>query len=152
MITVDNSCKNTINTQEDLTTLFLKNTSKLSMTKQINTAEKGLRGEQIATEYLKEKGYQVILRNYRFKRSEIDLIALKQDILVFVEVKFHQDKGYGFPEEAVSLAQQARVAHAAEHYIFESNWQGDIRFDIIAIQTNEEANFFDVQHFEDAFY
>lgn len=151
MTTVDSSCKNTIH-QEDLKTLFLKNTSMLTMTKNINTQKKGLRGEQIAHQYLKDKGYQIISQNFRFSRSEIDLIALKQGVLVFVEVKFHQDKGFGFPEEAVSLAQQARVAQAAEQYIYESNWEGDIRFDILAIQSNSAGGALDIQHFEDAFY
>ncbi len=124
----------------------------LSMTKKVSTSEKGLRGEQIASDYLKDKGYQIISKNYRFRRSEVDLIAKRQETLVFVEVKFHQNKGYGFPEESVSLAQQARVSQAAEHYIYESNWEGDIRFDIIAIQPVKEHGNFDVQHFEDAFY
>ncbi len=130
-------------------TFFLKTRSIDIMTR--NTTQKGRQGEEIAIRYLTQKGYVVKAQNYRFKRFEIDIITQNQEILVFVEVKFHENSGFGLPEESVSTAQQAQILEAAEQYIWEINWQNDVRFDIIAIQTSVNDGF-KIQHFEDAFY
>ncbi len=116
-----------------------------------NKQKKGKQGEQIARVYLTKKGYTIRQKNYRFKRYEIDIIAEREQLLVFVEVKFHENTGFGLPEEAVSDAQQDQIIEAAEQYILDTDWQGDIRFDIIAIETHTE-NAVKIQHFEDAFY
>ena len=68
------------------------------------TKEIGDRGEQLAVNYLIEKGYSLKERSYRFKRAEIDIIVGKGNIVVFVEVKFRTGTGFGFPEEVVGEA------------------------------------------------
>lgn len=112
--------------------------------------ETGNQGEAEATQYLREKGYEIMARNYRHQHAEIDLIAKKGKLLVFVEVKTRSNPNYGNPEEFVSYTKAKLVMKAAEHYIFSTNWLHDIRFDIIAISiAGTERR---VKHIEDAFY
>ncbi|MEM9980948.1 MAG: YraN family protein [Bacteroidota bacterium] len=116
-----------------------------------NNLEKGKEGEQLATQFLMEKGYQILTNNYRYKRGEIDLIALHEHFLVFVEVKLRRDITFGYPEEAVDTQKAKRIIQTAEQYILQHNWQGDIRFDIIAIVQSTLGER-EISHFEDAFY
>ncbi len=109
--------------------------------------ENGQRGENLAIEYLINNGYEIIERNWRFKRSEIDIIAKVDKILIFVEVKSRNDNRYGFPEEFVTENKILKMQEAAEAYIEQHNWHGELRFDIIAVENKNE-----IKHFEDAFY
>ncbi|MCY7351140.1 MAG: YraN family protein [Cytophagaceae bacterium] len=110
----------------------------------------GRRGEEIAAEWLVRKGYEVVARNYRAGRGEIDLIVRKDALLVFVEVKTRTNLAFGMPEQSVSARKAALITKAAEEYTFAADWQGNIRFDIIAVVTGR--NPVQVEHFEDAFY
>ncbi|WPP53400.1 YraN family protein [Catalinimonas niigatensis] len=109
----------------------------------------GQSGEDRAALFLEAKGYQIIHRNYRYRRAEIDLIAQKDQLLVFVEVKTRRSSDFGHPEDFVGSRKAALIIEAADHYIHQHNWQGDIRFDIIAIITQPSI---EIQHMEDAFY
>jgi putative endonuclease len=109
----------------------------------------GKLGEDKAAAYLAEKGYEILARNYRFKHSEIDLIAKKGKLTIFVEVKTRTNLSYGFPEEFVDGAKAKLIMRAAEHYIFDTDWHFDIRFDIVSVIIN--PNNFRIKHFEDAF-
>lgn len=104
-------------------------------------------GELRAADFLSRKGYALIGAHYRYRRGEIDLIVQKEDLLVFVEVKTRNNLHYGPPEQFVSRAQQTLIIQAADAYIMENDWQGRIRFDIVAIVPGKE-----IVHFEDAFY
>jgi len=88
-------------------------------------------------------------RNYRYKRAEIDLIAQKDECIVFVEVKTRSSNAYGHPEEAVNEKKARKIVEGAEHYVQEKEWAGNIRFDIVAVSLGAE---FEIRHFEDAFY
>lgn len=114
------------------------------MTKVIAT-DIGKEGEKAASSFLEKKGYSILTTNYRVRKSEVDIIAKQGDTVVFVEVKKRRNTHYGMPESFVSESQQERIQRAAEHYQEEENWNGEIRFDIIAIEKN------DIHHFEDAF-
>ncbi len=107
-------------------------------------------GEKTAAGYLESKGYTIHKANYRYNHSEIDLIASKDDLLLFVEVKTRRGTGYGMPETFVNLTKVRLVKKAAEHYIFASDWVFDVRFDIIAIVLDPDGGY-EVHHFEDAF-
>ncbi|GAB4002215.1 YraN family protein [Spirosoma daeguense] len=111
--------------------------------------ETGKEGEAEAMRYLREKGYEIISHNYRYKHAEIDLIARKGELLVFAEVKTRTNLNYGNPEEFVSYTKAKLVMRAAEEYIFANDWMYDVRFDIIAITLSD--NQMRVKHIEDAF-
>lgn len=109
----------------------------------------GAQGEAIAQKYFVENGYEVLAQNYRYKRGEIDLIVKKENLIVFVEVKFRKNALFGQPETTLSPKQKKLILSAAENYIFETNWQSNIRFDILAILGNEQD--FEITHLEDVF-
>ncbi|WP_422361315.1 YraN family protein [Reichenbachiella sp.] len=111
------------------------------------TKDIGQKAEEKALQYLLNKGFVLRERNYRCKRSEIDLILVESKTLVFVEVKYRSTSQFGHPEEFVSDNQKRSILQGAEHYITELDWQDPIRFDIIAIDAQ-----FNITHFEDAFY
>lgn len=112
--------------------------------------ETGKQGEAEAARYLREQGYEIMFRNYRYQHAEIDLIAKKGKLLVFVEVKTRTNLSYGNPEEFVSYTKAKLVMKAAEQYIFANDWLYDIRFDIIAVTiAGSELR---IKHIEDAFY
>jgi putative endonuclease len=116
------------------------------MTDKIKT---GNEGEQQAADYLQGKGYEILVRNYRFKHAEIDLIVKKGSFIVFVEVKTRSYSFYGEPEAFVDSKKSATVIGAAEQYTFENKYDGNIRFDIVSVKTGSNP---EIVHFEDAFY
>lgn len=109
----------------------------------------GLNGEDLAADHLREKGYLILQRNLRMGKAEIDIIARKDGILVFVEVKTRTNDNFGYPEEFVNRRKQRMILNAADSYILRSGWQEDIRFDIIAITMTNPPELF---HIEDAFH
>jgi putative endonuclease len=123
--------------------------SELSNGQQDRTnTELGRKGEKLAAECLTKKGIEVIQFNYRYGRAEIDIIAKEKNVLIFVEVKYRTSTKFGFPEEFIDKAKEKRIKSAAENYIFEKNWQHDIRFDIVSIVDNKEPQ---IEHFIDCF-
>ena len=112
--------------------------------------ETGKQGEQEATRFLQENGYEIMARNFRYQHAEVDLIARKGKLLVFVEVKTRTNLSFGNPEEFVSYTKAKLVMKAAEHYIFTHDWQFDVRFDILAISIAGAD--IKVKHVEDAFF
>ncbi|WP_299817851.1 YraN family protein [uncultured Pontibacter sp.] len=109
----------------------------------------GQNGEQTAAAYLIELGYTILQRNYRHKRAEIDIIAQQDDVLVFVEVKTRTSATFGYPEMAVSTKKEVQLLAAAEEYIYQTGWEKEIRFDIIAITLSPQL---EVHHIMDAFH
>ncbi|GAB2788882.1 putative endonuclease [Hymenobacter luteus] len=111
----------------------------------------GHEGEEAALDYLLAQGYQLVRRNYRHRRAEVDLIVqLGQQLLVFVEVKTRSSAQYGYPEEFVTERKRQLLRLAAQQLQEELAWTGDIRFDIVALLP--AAGGLRVEHFEDAFY
>jgi putative endonuclease len=109
--------------------------------------ETGVKGEDLAVDFLERNGYEILRRNFRFRRYEIDIIAMRGDWLLFIEVKTRSNLDYGEPEEFVLTEQSRRIMQAAEDFIFTTNWQGHIRFDIISVAIGEYT---EIIHFEDA--
>ncbi len=106
----------------------------------------GRRGEDLAAAYLEEQGYTVIVRNYRCRKAEVDLIVRKNDWLVFVEVKARTSEAFGYPESFVDARKAALLMQAAEEFIHASNWHGHVRFDVVSVDLRTGS----VRHFEDA--
>ena len=109
----------------------------------------GNQGENLAADFLQKKGFEVAMRNYRYKHSEIDLIVKHGNLLVFVEVKTRSSSSFGEPEAFVDARKATKIFEGAEQYIHEVNWNGNIRFDIISVKMGANA---EVVHFEDAFH
>jgi putative endonuclease len=94
----------------------------------------GRRGEQVAARHLKRCGYIILARNYRAAGAEIDLVALDDATLVFVEVKFRVGSDFGTPLEAVDMEKRERIRRAAHAF---AEWRGvpdlPARFDVVAL-------------------
>ena len=91
----------------------------------------GKKAEKIAANYLKKQGLKIIDRNFRTRAGEIDLIAKKGDIFIFVEVKSKKGYGYGSPEEMVDRRKQRKIIRTAELYLYnilaeEADWRIDV--------------------------
>ena len=116
----------------------------------MDKGEIGRRGEEEAHLLLTNLGYVILETNWRFKRAEIDIIASKDDILVFVEVKTRSYDWYGGAEAALSEAQEARLLDAANAFMIEKEYEGEIRFDLIAVEYKEGRYL--MSHFKDVFW
>lgn len=110
----------------------------------------GQQGEQIATDFLLNKGYNIIARNWRYKQREIDIIASQKDILVFVEVKTRTSNYLLNPEETVNKRKQEFLRSAAIAYADANPARYNIRFDIISVLLSGEHPK-EIVHFEEAF-
>jgi len=114
--------------------------------------ETGLKGEQIAENFLLAKGYSILERNWRYEKKEIDIIAMRENVLVFVEVKTRTSTKHGFPEDAVGLKKRTFLQYAAEAYTIGLNLNHQlVQFDIISIVFSKNQPP-EIVHFEDAFH
>jgi putative endonuclease len=110
----------------------------------------GIKGEEIAENYLAGLGYKIIERNWRHKKDEIDIIALDGRFLVIVEVKTRSTDVFGDPEEAVTVAKQKFLIRATEEYIFLKDLNLETRYDIISIVI--EGSRQTIRHIKEAYY
>jgi len=96
--------------------------------------ELGKIGEDIATVYLQEMGYEILVRNWRFERVELDIVARKDSILVFCEVKTRRSVSHGIPSDAITPIKLQHIRTAALHWLTnnQSRHKG-IRFDAISV-------------------
>ncbi|MBK8846861.1 MAG: YraN family protein [Bacteroidetes bacterium] len=111
----------------------------------------GKAGETLAANFLREKCYILCESQYRYKKSEIDIIAKTENILVFIEVKTRSSAVFGEPEEQISTKKQEMMIAGANAYIEEKGWQGESRFDVISIILSPSTPAV-IKHIEDAFY
>lgn len=106
-----------------------------------NNKEIGNIGEVIAKDYLLSQGYEILNRNYRCPKGEIDIIAKEQDVIIFVEVKTRTNTKYGQPFEAVDRRKLQRLYTISQFYIYENKLnQYKYRFDIVSINLNQSGN------------
>lgn len=108
----------------------------------------GDNAENYACDFLISHNFNILARNYRYKHYEIDIIAQKEKCIYFCEVKIRKNNTYGYPESFVSEQQRQRIKLAAENFIFTYHWEGEIKFNIIAIESKNMLLTF----FEDAFF
>jgi putative endonuclease len=110
----------------------------------------GREGERLAELFLKQKGYQLVQRNYRCRGGEVDLIVLDRRIVVFVEVKTRTDHEFGNPLEGVAPRKQRRMILAAQLFLHEKKLhERDARFDVVGISWPGSKPV--VEHIENAF-
>jgi len=111
----------------------------------------GRKGEEIATEYLLKKGYQIKERNWHYKNAEIDIIAFDGKELVIVEVKTRSAVIYEEPRDSITNQKIRFLVNAAEEYILENDFKGETRFDVISIKWFGDSKF-ELEHYPEAFY
>lgn len=111
--------------------------------------EKGDLGEELAAMYLKEKGYEVLHRKWRYGKEEIDIIAQEKDELVIVEVKTRSGSFFGEPEDFVNRKKQKHLVKAANAYMEENDTDMEVRFDVIGIILTGSSH--QINHIKDAF-
>lgn len=111
--------------------------------------ELGEKGEVLAVNFLQKKGYQILEKNYRYLKAEVDIIAQKEEVLVAVEVKTRSTDYFGDPQDFVNPKKIKLLVSAIDYYVTERNLDVEVRFDIIAIVKSE--NGFKIEHLEDAF-
>lgn len=105
--------------------------------------------ENVACIYLKKQGLRLLLRNYRCKMGEIDLIMQDKDQLVFVEVRYRKTTSYGSSAESIDYKKQIKLLRTAEFYLLTTKMHFRlVRFDIIAIQHQE--NHYTIQWIKNA--
>ena len=107
-------------------------------------------GETQAIVFLSQKGYQIVEQNVRTPYGEIDIIVLKDDVLVFVEVKTRSTGLFGLPEASITWEKQEHMLNSAIAYLQEHpDWESDWRIDVIAIQRRKSGES-QIIHFENA--
>jgi len=111
--------------------------------------ELGKKGEALAEEYLLRNGYQILDKNWRYLKAEIDIIAKKEDTLAIVEVKTRSAIDIAAPEDAVNKKKIKLLVSAANEYIIQHDLDVEARFDIISIHKKGEK--YNLNHIKDAF-
>ena len=107
--------------------------------------EIGRIGEMVAARHLIQQGYTLLQTDYRVGHKDIDIVALKDGVTVFVEVKTRSTDRFGTPEEAVDTKKIRFLISAANAYIKRNGVMGPVRFDVIAVVGTEEP--FSITHF-----
>ena len=117
----------------------MKENNKLYDMNSDNTRATGGYFEDMACQYLSDRGYTVLSRNFRCRLGEIDIIARDGDHIVFVEVKYRKNFKSGYPAESVGIGKIKRISAAAAFYIHKNRLPLDMpyRFDVVSIEGNE---------------
>lgn len=110
----------------------------------------GKEGEQAAEKYLIAQGYSILGRNIHIGHDEVDILAKDGNMLVFVEVKTRAVDSYGVPQDFITPQKEACLIRCADRYISDNEYDGETRFDVIAIHWAGRKRI--LRHFPDAFY
>jgi len=109
----------------------------------------GDKGEVLAVNYLRKKGFEILYVNWRYLHLELDIIAKKDNSLIVIEVKSGNSTNFGEPQEWVTCKKQQRIIKATNAFIEQNNIETTTRFDIIAVLFTPQGS--QIQHIEDAF-
>ena len=112
--------------------------------------ELGKFGEEMAVAYLQKEGYEILETNWTFQKAEIDIIAQKENVLAIIEVKTRSSIDFGLPQDFVKPKKIQLLVKAVNEYVLRNDIDLNVRFDIIAI--NKENNEYKIEHLMDAFY
>ncbi|MDR0830006.1 MAG: YraN family protein [Prevotellaceae bacterium] len=112
--------------------------------------ELGKQGEEVAKQFLIDKGYIILAENWRSGHYEIDIVAQKFDFLSIIEVKTRSSSSFGSPQESVDQKKMQNLIKAAHKYKTSHKlYDIGIRYEILALTKN--GNTFDIEHLEEAF-
>ena len=114
------------------------------------SSDLGKRGEVIAADHLRKKGYTIIKQNFTWGRAEVDIIASQGNKMIFVEVKARESYYLSDPALMVPIQKQKQIIKAADAFMKKCNSELNVRFDIVTVITNQQ--FTKIVHIEDAFY
>ncbi|TBX70773.1 YraN family protein [Flavobacterium silvisoli] len=112
--------------------------------------ELGRLGEEMAADYLKRNGYDLLETNWTYQKAEIDIIAQKEHVLAVVEVKTRSSVEFGLPQDFVKPRKIQLLVKAINEYIISNDLDVVVRFDIIAVSKHQDD--FKIEHLQDAFY
>ena len=111
----------------------------------------GALGEKIAVEFLKERSYRILETNFRCSLGEIDVIAQKEDCLIFVEVRTRRSKEYGTPEESITPSKVERLIALAQTYLqTHENLPPEWRIDVVVVELDPRRRLKRVELIENA--
>lgn len=111
--------------------------------------DSGQRGEAVAASFLRRRGFRILVRNYRLRGGELDLICSKGATLVFVEVRSRANLAYGHPVESITAAKRRHLLRAALVYLKLQQWEErPFRFDLVAILWDERGRPKEIIHLE----
>ena len=111
--------------------------------------ELGAWGEQLATDYLQQKGYTIVERDWHSGHRDIDIIALDENVVVFVEVKTRRNRMFGEPEDAIDYMKLRNLRAAINHYVKFKRLSKDIRLDVITIVGTPDRDTPEISHLQD---
>ena len=113
----------------------------------LNKRETGSKYESMVCEYLTDRGYRILDRNFISRYGEIDIIAANEGYICFIEVKFRKDRGSGLPEEAISTAKIRKICKTSAYFMYlHPQYSGlQIRFDVASVLSDE------INYYENAF-
>jgi len=109
----------------------------------------GKKGEELAVDFLQKNNYKILDRNWRYKKAEVDIITLKNDVLAVIEVKTRSSNYFGNPQDFVNPKKIQLLVEAINEYVTSKDLDVEVRFDIIAIL--KKGNTFEIEHLKDAF-
>ena len=115
-----------------------------------NSYQLGRKGEAEAARFLVQKNYNILEKNYRYRKAEVDLIVQKNNTLIAVEIKTRSTAFFGNPALFLKPKQQQRIVEAVNYYVQQNNLDVEVRFDVISIV--KKKGIFDVQHIKNAYY
>ena len=101
--------------------------------------ELGKEAEQMAVNYLTQKGYKILHCNWRYSRYEIDIIAMKNELLRIIEVKSLKSSELKYPEESVTRKKFKYLLKAADEFLFQNQQYRHVQFDILSIVLNRDG-------------
>lgn len=118
----------------------------------MSTTSSGRKGEYLADIFLREKGFNIIDRNFRCRTGEIDVICRNDSAIRFIEVKYRQTPEFGLPQESVVKRKQERIRKTALLWLKHNHLPVDseIHFDVLAIRKTVRGKLI-YEFFEDAF-
>ncbi|MCK5199109.1 MAG: YraN family protein [Spirochaetales bacterium] len=110
--------------------------------------ELGRKGEDIAADFLKDAGYRILKRNHMIGHSDIDILAKKDEFLIFVEVRTKSKSDRGMPEDTLTKKKLRRMKNTAELYIAFNHYDGLARLDAVCIVLDNSGNIRHLEHYE----
>lgn len=109
----------------------------------------GQKGEKLAQDYLKSKGYRILEANYRCSIGEIDIIAENKNRFAFVEVRTRSSREYGTPEESITEVKKEKLASLCMEYINNHKVSREWHLDLVAVEVNAEGKLKRIDHIPD---